>query len=114
MKASELRIGNWLYSGITKENFVIDGYDILNIDEGDDEGKTKPIELTEEWLFRCGFEKTNEVWYIKDHLEISLSGLFSFTWLNDLFTLRYKLSYVHQLQNLYFALTGEELKYNEL
>jgi len=29
---------------------------------------------------------------------------------NEEYTLPYKILYIHQLQNLYFALTGEELK----
>jgi hypothetical protein len=119
MKANELRIGNWLYSGITKEDFIIDGYDILNIDEGDDDGKTKPIKLTEEWLVKFGFEKRitvgHSVQYFIGKNPVTHDWLFDILWLEGYSTPFYrngfhKIKHVHQLQNLYFALTGEELK----
>jgi len=111
MKASELRIGNWLYSGITKEDFIIDGYDILNIDEGDDEGKTKPIKLTEEWLVKFGFEpdKDNADFLNKEELTLAHHPKGFIGWHKG-HALGIVIKHVHSLQNLYFALTGEELK----
>ena len=82
----------------------------------------EPIPLTEEWLVRFGFEKRDIP---------SLGMIRYFIWIDkirrpknvkfeqfavDLISLRYifsnpqiKIKHVHQLQNLYFALTGEEL-----
>lgn len=95
-----------------------------------------PIPLTEEWLLRFGFEKGKfEKWHgngfdykpvdvyteryrftmLNTEFEYHLSNWFykgnidnqdTAVWYgNDLI----KCDYVHQLQNLYFALTGEEL-----
>ena len=83
----------------------------------------KPIPLTEEWLLRFGFEKGNKVY--KDAFSINLlktdlylrkcyyGGYYwGFNLENKLdceFNDAKSVKYVHQLQNLYFALTGEEL-----
>lgn len=79
-----------------------------------------PIPLTEEWLVRFGFEEKT---YVNgDGDEFNWWSLHGFS-LNDGFQLTgdngtsesmlpYKLEYVHQLQNLFFALTGEELTPN--
>lgn len=86
----------------------------------------EPIELTEQYLLDFGFEEIKSCngdcgeWHIGKN-EITHDYLFSLTWLrwtsmeDDLFYLngRHKLKYVHQLQNLYFALTGEELTLKE-
>jgi len=65
-----------------------------------------PIYLTKEWLLRFGFKASNsgEVYM--------LNGFHVFTCDNNEWKSFFRLSpykYVHQLQNLYFALTGEEL-----
>lgn len=71
-----------------------------------------PILLTEEWLFKLGF--TKEFGGYK--LNIFRIGWGDGDFLNELYTLIYsnkffkKVQYVHEIQNLYFALTGEELK----
>jgi hypothetical protein len=79
----------------------------------------KPIQLTEEWLLKFGFlrhhlDYSNGVIYIKN-----VPGTNEFEWgvfPNELGSgiqvkNRIKLKYVHQLQNLHFALTGKELEY---
>jgi hypothetical protein len=75
----------------------------------------RPIPLTEEWLLKFGFEVDDHLmnpddWpyvdYIKNEVRISEPN-YSFAFYgrdNEL-----EIKYVHQLQNLYFALTGEEL-----
>ncbi len=104
MKANELRINNYLqdFGGniaqviyLTKDKIILES----------------PIPLTEEWLLKFGFKRqinqpyadyilndwgicyeidtNNYFWYDYDKLEIK---------------------YVHQLQNIYFALTGDELE----
>lgn len=67
-----------------------------------------PIPLTEEWMFKYGFEKKDHagVCYGKSEILIYLSGHAYFD-LSDKFPA--KIIYVHQLQNLYYALTGKEL-----
>ena len=107
MKANELRIGNYVNDSIGLITIGLNG----NIKFAD---AYHPIPLTEEWLVKFGFEKTtkwNNVQHTKGILQIrNLYILFvkgrNQSWIN--------LKHVHQLQNLYFALTGEELTINEL
>lgn len=128
MKATELRIGNYhLYHIVDKLDERGEYDEVCQIDIEDlrildrfDSPEYKPIPLTEEWLLKFGFEgKINEtsqcgnfylgydaeygrhrmsLWYQKG------SWCFSHT---NTFTV---LKYVHQLQNLYSALTGKELE----
>ena len=70
--------------------------------------KPYPIPLTEEWLFKFGFklvESHDDHLYYLEETDFSLNRSFQF---NNYYK-RIELKYVHQLQNLYFALTGEEL-----
>jgi hypothetical protein len=114
MEAKELRVGNlvkyeysvYLHGGKITE--------VGNIIQGETD-YYQPIPLTEEWLFKFRFKEIIvDSWYSKlaknkDTINISKSGLVA---INDDKPIR-AIEYVHQLQNLYFALTGTELKYNE-
>jgi hypothetical protein len=97
MKENELRIGNWVLSQTEGEVQIENGW---QIDEGEE---VEPIPLTEEWLNRFDWGNRKD----KD-LAVSFgltSGTIHFVAGNyyvECYT-------VHQLQNLYFALTGEEL-----
>lgn len=108
MKANELRVNNWVYCIEDHVNIEILPSDVQLA------GQFKPILLTEEWLLKFGFEE----------VELSIPR----KWNNKKFRIRenhpnrYFVSYkyghvelihVHQLQNLYFALTGEELTIKE-
>ena len=119
MKANELRIGcnfqleNGVLGGGTatiKNKYDLDvAFDLL------ESNLIKPIPLTEEWLLKFGFKKSNVYCFGNHKLIIeSLMG--------DRHSCRYRINpnesiwiselhYVHQLQNLYFALTGEELTF---
>ena len=104
MKASELRIGNWFKEDILEQTYAqITAEQILDFYDYPLDDFYKPIPLTEEWLIKFGFEKAYETCYqYKDFI------------LNDKFIMMdiditVQLKYVNQLQNLYFALTGEEL-----
>lgn len=86
--------------------------------------KIKPIQLTEEWLEKFGFAKTEYGLFIykpSDDLEpnvfkdcrwITLSKLMSEEKLKHPFLRfdRTDIHYVHHLQNLFFAITGLELE----
>ena len=107
----ELRIGNKVYFG--NKIHTVTGNDIYKLQDGacfDENG----IPLTEEWLLRFGFEKTqheygsHETIFSKDEIELSSDFRLVVT---DYYVERIgkPLQYVHQLQNLFFALTGEEL-----
>lgn len=109
MKANELRIGNYVLDnlgGILK---------IKGVNEDSDLSHVRGITITEEWLFNFGFEKVKEDIFslLKDNKKVcTISkgnfGRFEYT---QLTVHGIYIEYVHQLQNLYFALTGEELTY---
>jgi hypothetical protein len=122
IQANELRIGNWVTYHDPDEGDMpcrIDGTDIAKLEIDDDyRAKHSPIELTPEILEKCGFSKTSydgESWYEYEakngivfceddkngYCEVSL----------DLYDC-IRVKYVHELQNLYFALTGKEIKIN--
>ncbi|MDV3749088.1 hypothetical protein CMU21_14745 [Elizabethkingia anophelis] len=122
MEAKELRIGNYLHDRNGNLCKVIelreDGIYAPAIGKATTGLPNKPIELTEEWLLKFGFEiekssshciAFNESY---DH-ELQLDKEFGKTencWNITKYGGGYRLIYyVHQLQNLYFALTGEEL-----
>lgn len=101
----ELRIGNYLnVIGITPVK--ITAAHILAISLGD--SQYSPIPLTDEWLVNMGFNKRSPegYWYDLNRISINIPTIeYKNNWIEI------NLQYVHQLQNLYFALTGEELKY---
>ena len=128
MKANELRIGNFIIyektthyvSGIThntvfshwhKDAEMVDEYmDIIDYYD--------PIQLTEEWLMKFGFIDRKILIGCLCFMEIDIDGTDFNIFIRqgnienedtDLILLDEPILYVHQLQNLYFALTGEEL-----
>jgi len=123
MDAKDLRIGNLVnYSdqfGIWQDSIreLRSDYAMLtNHGAQFDYNGLKPILLTDEWLLKFGFERLNNAYQApgkKSYLNPGFSlwnpvGESEFT-LNDT-VLCPKTEYVHQLQNLYFALTGTELE----
>ena len=126
IQANELRIGNWvnyeqtshIVTGI-KNNVIWSRWKGQENDEDeylDDFDNYKPIPLSPEILGKCGFVRYNNTWeLVSDKNE--RYGVWCFT-IYDYRESGYnynsaefpvKLNYLHQLQNLYFALTGEEL-----
>jgi len=111
MKPQELRIGNWVKYGPRLENKEIGDYEMIMLIDGGQ--NADPIPLTPEWLEKFGFEYRNE--YRGNGYIFDLpNSKYSCCWFEDkgfrLLNLSYTwMPYVHQLQNLYFALTGEEL-----
>ena len=68
----------------------------------------EPIPLNKEWLLKFGFEKDNELNFVKFSFKVhfwSNYNSYMYGWIGG----NIEIKYVHQLQNLYFALTGEEL-----
>jgi len=106
MELNELRIGNYYYWSAEGKNYDLK---VRREDFSNDNYKNfKPIPLTEEWLIKFGFEETDYAGdcYYLGSLQIDLSDFecaFNTNWLDC------KTQYLHQLQNLYFALTGKEL-----
>jgi hypothetical protein len=119
MKASELRLGNWVEQpndGVTRVTAVLNDLQIKT-ETGYVDKYCRPIPLTEEWLLKFGF-KDLPVNYMGFY-EFKI-GTFSIIREQDEYCFPYEtysgdnidleIKHVHQLQNLYFALTGEELE----
>jgi hypothetical protein len=113
IQANELRIGNYV-SMFGEQNLIVDISLLMDIENG---VEFIPIPLTPEILEKCGFKETDvenmyEIDSDKFHTIRVLVGSISFPFLfskdKEYFKL-YGIKYLHQLQNLYFALTGEEL-----
>ena len=103
MKASNLRIGNWVTWFHPENGFVeckVD-IDILNTMTSeyfeDSDTEVEPIPLTEEWLLNM------PDWF----RELISDGYMNFS---ECPTGYVDVKFVHTAQNLYFALTGEELE----
>ena len=118
MKANELRIGNLLRDKISKTELKVIGLAEENIStyviDRDkfplkNGWRIEPIPLTEEWLLKFDFEITNN-FQTKDRFQTHIQD--GVIWFEYGYIV-IELKYVHQLQNLYFALTGEELTITE-
>ena len=104
MKPEELRIGNWCLR-LDNSEFQISGKDISQIGGFPERLRPNPIPLTEEWLIKFGWKSLLEL-----AIHINENAMFEmFITVEILRTMK-----VHQLQNLYFALTGEEPTIKEL
>jgi hypothetical protein len=113
MEAKDFRLGNLVKSVLTKKPYEIDLWALRVIEEGNYQNsydtETKVFELiplTEQWFLDFGFEKINTAWFGIGNFRINIS--FDVEW--GLNWMGVRLKYLHQLQNLYFALTNEELK----
>jgi hypothetical protein len=109
--ANELRIGNW----VSKEGelFKVTSYTFLIIERG--ETLIEPIPLTPEILEKCGFVKQMMWTYAIDIVGnmklVYYLGEKGWSIGNKNYSDFSNLNYLHQLQNLYFSLTGTELNY---
>jgi len=121
MKASELRIGNFY----DNDGFVNE-VNPNTIEQAwiAERSWIKPLPLTEAWLWKFGFEKVDIVLTSIAIAPLNLPCTFNlpntpFSFCQGKLILTtgtgdfcVNTEYVHQLQNLYFALTGEELNSN--
>lgn len=124
---TEIKQNKVICSYIRKDtgNFHVSIIDLCNV---------KPVEISEEILLKCGFVKLNHlgrnefVLYIDENLSIEYIqdygvrivvsnenddlnvNLSSFVCYYD----KTKIKHLHQLQNLYYALTGTELPISDL
>ena len=120
MKASELRIGNYYKGDVLEPNEfdIILANDILELDIDPLDDYYKPIPLTEEWLLKLGFVEGS---YLYKNYKVKAGDYWNsvkfyegeWCYNNDdsdagcyfLTTIKY----VHELQNLYFAINKTEL-----
>ena len=137
MDVKELRIGNLvkddeciivIVEALSGDNALVNGYGenkVLFSKKGYPnvlfESEIYPIKLTEEILLKCWFKyESNHDWYELNVNNITLSincdgeayyyDDEEFMWVHILKTTEY----LHRLQNLYFALTGQELDISQL
>jgi hypothetical protein len=135
MESKELRVGNLVYESkrskilrkkIGVEICEIKSLNIHHLESFPESENFEPIPLTEEWLLKFKFIKDDNEFrapkilgFIKSIYEICIRLHDGFCdvvleeeQINiEIYTviLPLKIKYVHQLQNLYFALTGKEL-----
>lgn len=126
MKAPELRVGNWFYSTAKGRNEQFEKHHFCSHNDSSVESYyieecAEPIPLTEEWLERFGFEieclAANDCRAVKgdfyitlDHDGSTVIGYPTSIGMRNKWMFVQDIEYVHQLQNLYFALSGEELE----
>ena len=119
MEARELRIDNWI-----KYNFKMQGCKDIQVCANDfyngfrDDKfvsiNYKPIPITEEWLLKFGFKYFADGQYEKIFENLNFNwdkecGLYIFLRTREDCIEASHIKHVHQLQNLYFALTNKEL-----
>jgi hypothetical protein len=122
MKATELRIGNYVnsrkYNTVKVEAIMFDTIFMEGIDEPESLIDINPILLTEECLIKNNIPKTiNWLWLDSEYC-ITLdftnvcgqdtNGRYEI-WVYFNGTLLKQVQYKHQLQNLYYTLTGKEI-----
>lgn len=120
MKIEELRIGN-----IVQTSDTPDTIEIFHLDKDSDNryrinyiGSHNfiPIELTENILRKLGLKKKSVdgiIFYCDKSIQVSLKYFVYFSLGKDDYFQGIKIvKYVHELQNLYYSLTGDELPLN--
>lgn len=127
MTAQELRTGNKVFYKTVDLNtgneilneITITANDIKIIELNEGYNRYFPIPLTEEWMLKLGFEKVNGGLF-KRHTDSEttldwdcLTGLYLMGDDGKEIKEFDHIEYVHQLQNLYHALTSEELTIKE-
>lgn len=119
MKANELRIGNWLRSagstnpGSPPRYFEVNADDIVTISEG--HSYAQPIPLTPEILEMAGFKKDTFGYTFNYKFSLYYNhklnkGVYGPYWKE--FAAGEDILYLHQLQNVFHALTATELDIN--
>lgn len=126
LKSTELRIGNLIRSIDAGENEldgpvfnILQSYCRIRVDNELEDiqvyyDSAFGIPLSESWLERYGFERTNALefgnlfleTFRNGQMDVSTSGLVHYRET----CIHYDVNFVHQLQNLYHALTGHELE----
>lgn len=131
IKASELRIGNCIWDDTLQRVKFVTHRVISDLASSAEPLPYSPIALTREWLVRCGFNKLEQVIGIyEDELHYSyrnhkLELTFTVAYVvdrspADITRIRIRLDgeilfvpkgiiHLHQLQNIYHALTGDEI-----
>ena len=124
MEAKNFRVGNLIYNDRIVNAIIFIGFDSVQLITPQGNNITarldliKPIPLTEKELIKFGINKYSDNHYIldilhrsrihfyteKDKVNVELGNKSGYSFGFP------KVEYVHELQNLFFALTGKELK----
>lgn len=120
LQASELRIGNFAncFTGMMPSEIRQITIDDFQMNE--DGGLTtsfEPIPLTPEWLEKFGFRRNQNAvdyvgfndWIHPSEVRFQIGDYNELGYLLDAFDSMPPMRFVHQLQNLFYALTGTEL-----
>jgi len=118
MNSVELRLGNYVmihdYAKGNRQQ-VVDQLDVCQINLLDEQ-YCSPIPITKEWILKFGFKepKYTSIYSIELKYDFNFTGYLDYNLETKSINLSYgfwvtNCLYVHQLQNLYFALTGKEL-----
>lgn len=120
MNAQELRIGNFVEKSLKSGNGrsvinAIGCQDIVKIYEGTGSFNYAPIKMTEDIIVKCGFV---EIFKSEMHATFYITDLSFYFWYNDgkqyvnFKGAHIDCTYIHELQNIYYCLTGKELSIN--
>jgi hypothetical protein len=123
MQANELRIGNYVNADLYNDKYILiesicsKNEDVFNSESGEIPLiSLNPIALTEDILLKCGFEYSTMGIYKKSNLYLikwsDENAEFNVFGANGIKLIKVEIKSIHQLQNLYFALTNKELEIN--
>lgn len=122
MEATELRIGNMFATNYSSEIYSLEYislgseyiFHIKGVNEYVKESSLMPVLLTEEWLVRFGGKWHGDFITLKmvalqlNSCLPNMQGATFALYCGSIFIKEVR--FVHELQNLYFVLTGEELQ----
>lgn len=109
IQKNELRIGNlYDHSGRVKKVTPI----VIEALFESERIWCKAIPLTEEWLIKLGLKKIEEYCFELDDIHVNTKRELIWIMTKCKRELEFNIpNYIHELQNLYFALTNKELNY---
>jgi len=115
--AKELRIGNLVWTkskptSINQNNEVLTIVCMVMVEDCDE---YTAIPLTEDWLVKFGFDKriSGAEWHFAKRIQGSKEFILNMDFVLCDIDLHVKVIHVHQLQNLFHILCGEDLTLNE-
>jgi len=132
MKANELRIGNIVFEPLNEDKKAFKVFELYHEKDYDKINyfnalSFEPVLLTEEWMNRTAFKKDgdNKYWFpwethylellnITDIWYPSVVQIPEFSHQDEQRVYLNSIQYVHEFQNLFFALSGRELQLTAL
>ena len=119
MEVKELRIGNYVKDYYYDTTIEVSIKTLIVIEEltkptSEFQCPIVPIPLTEEWLLMFGFKlhkmEFKNRYFIGEEFSIDYNIVHKSFYFNIGYEYGVNMKYIHQLQNLYYALTGQELQ----